>query len=176
MRPLAAAAALLLAPSVFAAEPPKKAPAKPPRPCAEAVHRQFDFWVGSWEVKDAKGKVVGHNKIESILGGCALRESWKSTSGRSVGHSFNAVGPDRRWHQTWVDNQGTLLRLSGGLDARGRMVMSETVTTAAGTVVHEIAWTPRPDGTVEQRWRTSKDGGKTYADAFLGVYHRQDGG
>src|SRR4051794_2944889 len=73
------------------------------KPCSSAAHRQFDFWRGSWNVTQA-GKVAGQNKIESILNGCALMESWTGTGG-VTGHSLNIYDSTRKvWHQTWVDS------------------------------------------------------------------------
>ena len=48
----------------------------PAKSCTKAEFRQFDFWLGDWEVTLPDGKVAGTNKIESILGGCVLQESW----------------------------------------------------------------------------------------------------
>ena len=35
-------------------------------PCASAEHKQFDFWVGDWDVRSAAGQVLGHNRISSF--------------------------------------------------------------------------------------------------------------
>ena len=35
----------------------------PAKPCETERHRQFDFWIGSWDVHDAQGKHVGENEI-----------------------------------------------------------------------------------------------------------------
>ncbi len=35
------------------------AQSRPPA-CTSAEHRQFDFWIGDWEVTGAQGKVVGN--------------------------------------------------------------------------------------------------------------------
>ena len=29
--------------------------------------RQFDFWLGAWDVSDPQGKVGGHSRIESMV-------------------------------------------------------------------------------------------------------------
>jgi hypothetical protein len=80
------------------------APVAKPPPCATAAHQQFDFWLGQWEVRDPAGKVVGHNRIETAHGGCALIEHWTSVTG-VTGTSVNIYDRDRRqWHQTWVDS------------------------------------------------------------------------
>src|SRR5262245_31354547 len=83
-------------------------PAKPG--CNAPEHRQFDFWVGTWDVT-ANGKHAGVNRIEKILDGCALMESWTGASGYR-GNSLNFYDAARRqWHQTWVDISGSPLAL-----------------------------------------------------------------
>lgn len=73
------------------------APAPPPRPCAAAEFRQFDFWLGQWDVFNPAGQKIGTNSITSIDGGCVLLESWTSARG-GTGHSFNFYEPaTKRW-------------------------------------------------------------------------------
>jgi hypothetical protein len=43
--------------------------AGPASPCTAPEYRQFDFWIGDWEVRSAQGRVLGHNRITSILSG-----------------------------------------------------------------------------------------------------------
>ena len=67
-------------------------------PCSTEEYSQFDFWIGEWEVFDPKGKKVGENTIEKILGGCSLQESWRGASG-NVGHSYNIYDrSQKQWH------------------------------------------------------------------------------
>ncbi len=40
--------------------------------CPGPEYRQFDFWVGEWDVALPDGKPAGTNRIAPILGGCAL--------------------------------------------------------------------------------------------------------
>jgi len=157
--------------------PVAPASAQEPPPCTTAEHRQFDFWIGDWDVTDAGGEPAGRNRIESILDGCVLMESWEGTGG-STGRSLNMfdVRGDGRWHQTWVDGDGGRLDLVGGLDADGRMVLSGKRPGREGGVVrHRITWTPLPDGTVRQHWQASRDDGSTWDDLFDGRYVRRDG-
>lgn len=146
------------------------APAPPP--CSAPEHRQFDFWIGDWEVTDPAGAPQGTNRIEPILGGCVLKESWSGTGG-SEGNSFNLYhAPTRRWHQTWVDDHGTLLLLDGGLEDGSMVLTGTSKARDGGTVSHRITWTPRPDGSVRQHWQTSRDDGATWSDAFDGTYRK----
>jgi hypothetical protein len=148
------------------------APATAPPPCLAREHRQFDFWLGDWDVRDAAGKVVGHNRIAALHKGCALEENWSGAGGFS-GTSLNAYDADRgQWHQTWVDSSGGLLQLDGGI-VDGKMVLSGVTVAAdaAGRLaLQRITWTPLPDGRVRQLWESSADAGKTWTVAFDGFY------
>ena len=144
-------------------------PATAPGPCSSPEHRQFDFWLGEWEVREA-GKVAGANRITKILGGCALREEWTGASGLT-GTSLNVYdAPRRRWHQTWVDDKGNVLLLEGEWKS-GRMVLEgEHPISADKTTRERISWTPQSGGRVRQLWESSTDSGKTWSVAFDGIY------
>ena len=143
--------------------------APPPGGCAASESRQFDFWIGDWNVVDPAGKVAGHNRIEAILGGCALAEHWDGAGG-GRGASYNAYDArTKTWQQFWVDRSGGVLHLAGAFDGK-RMVLRSTQPGAHGD---RITWTPNGgDGTVRQLWETSDDGGTTWTTSFDGRYER----
>ena len=144
-------------------------------PCAAATHHQFDFWIGDWTVSRAdNGQFAGENRIEPVLDGCALQESWTGAKGYR-GNSYNAYDATRGvWHQTWVDSSGGLLVLEGRLDA-GRMILEGQQRQADGkTVLNRITWTPLDDGKVRQRWDSTTDGGKNWTVQFDGIYAKRD--
>jgi hypothetical protein len=93
---------------LFAIQPP----AAPPPDCKAAEHRQFDFWVGDWDVVPngkpaAPGQKPSRNTIVKSHGGCVLVENWDA--GTQTGQSFNIYDRSRgQWHQTWVDSNGGL--------------------------------------------------------------------
>ena len=161
-------------------QPPEGGSSAPPTPaattaCTAAQHRQFDFWLGQWEVTNPAGKLAGRSRIEAILGGCVLLENWDSPSGVS-GKSFNLFNAGTgKWEQYWVDNSGSRLHLSGGRVA-GDMVLQgaqDLPNAKTGMKQHErITWTPNPDGSVRQHWETSNDDGRTWVTSFDGLYRR----
>ena len=54
-------------------------------PCkASPEYRQFDFWIGEWDVKNPQGVPAGSSSIQLILGQCIIFENW-SGGGGSVG-------------------------------------------------------------------------------------------
>ncbi len=150
-------------------------PSMKPPPCTAAAHRDFDFWLGFWEVRDPEGKLVGHNRIEAAHGGCVLIENWTSSSG-VTGTSVNLYDRDRgRWHQTWVDSGGGLLQLDGALNGRSMVLEGDAIDAdAPGKLSRQrITWTPQAGG-VRQLWESSTDGGKTWIAVFDGRYTRAE--
>jgi hypothetical protein len=148
---------------------------QPPRPCSTPDYRQFDFWVGDWDVKLANGQIAGRNRIEMIEGGCGLQENWTGGGPTpNTGRSINAYSSgDKKWHQIWLGSGGLLMHLSGTFQG-DTLTMEGVTTTAAGqSVLNRLAFTKRPDGSVRQFWQTSQDGGKVWQTAFEGIYTRR---
>jgi hypothetical protein len=147
---------------------PPPAAAKPP-PCTSPEHRAFDFWLGAWRVETPEGKHAGQNTITAILGGCALLEQWEGASGLR-GTSLNAWDAGtQRWRQTWMDAAGSVLLLEGGVEG-GAMVLRGVTRDGAAEVQERITWSRLEGGRVKQHWQQSRDGGKTWTDAFVGIY------
>jgi hypothetical protein len=147
-------------------------PRPQPQPCAAAEHRQFDFWLGEWQVHGPAGQLAGINTITREFNGCVLVERYDTGRGYS-GSSFNIYDAGRgKWHQTWVDSGGLLLRLEGGFAAGKMQLAGETVGTDGVSTRHRITWTPQPDGSVRQSWETSK-GAAAWEVAFDGRYTRK---
>jgi len=143
-------------------------PTPPPPACQSAEYRQFDFWIGEWEVFLPGGKKAGDSRIETIAAGCALLENWSGNGGFS-GKSLNSYdSEDKRWHQSWVDSSGSRLELAGSY-ADKRMVLS----SGSGAAMQRIAWSLNDDGSVRQLWESSADGGKTWTVQFDGKYVRR---
>jgi hypothetical protein len=144
------------------------------KPCAAPEHRQFDFWVGEWTVRDAAGQELGRNRIEKSNDGCVLHERWTSSRSGYRGESLNVYDAPRKvWHQTWVDNGGLLLTIEGGLQDGAMVLEGERPAQGGGVERHRIRWTPGPDGSVRQHWETSGDRGKTWKPLFDGIYRKK---
>ena len=151
---------------------PSRAAEPSPAHCSKPEHRQFDFWVGEWDVQDPKGNRAGENSIKSILGGCVILENWRGARGAN-GTSVNVYDASRGlWHQTWVDDQGGLLQLEGHA-ADGRMVLEGQQTRREGGPSRErITWEKKSADRVRQLWESSTDDGKTWKVLFDGLYVR----
>lgn len=137
--------------------------------CGDPAHGQFDFWLGTWQVHKPDGTLAGTNRIEKAQDGCVVHERYGTPRGYD-GQSLNIYDASRKvWHQTWVDDTGTLLLLEGGL-VDGKMVFEGETTGQDGAATkHRITWTPNPDGTVRQVWE-STDAAGDWKVAFDGHY------
>ena len=95
-------------------------------PCAnDPLHRQFDFWVGEWDVFTPQGQPAGNSSIQNILAGCVILENWTGRTGYT-GKSFNFVDPGTsKWRQTWVDAVGGKIEFTGQLEGKNMVFWSE---------------------------------------------------
>lgn len=141
-------------------------------PCDTPEHRQFDFWLGQWEVRTPNDKVAGTNSIEREYDGCVIHERYVTGRGYK-GESLNTYDAGRKvWHQTWVDNQGTLLLLEGSLQGASMVLQGEAVGEGGRIVKHRITWTPNANGSVRQHWESTNEQGR-WETAFDGAYIRK---
>ena len=156
---------------VGAQTPPAPPSSSAPRiaVCDSVRYREFDFWIGRWEVRTPDGRIAGHSHIEKTPSGCAVQERWVSAGG---GHGISLNFYDRstsQWHQVWVDGRGGVLRLAGQRDGAA-MVLRGTAPNGLGrSQVQRITWSPLPGGRVRQLWETSDDGVQ-WKTSFDGEY------
>ena len=144
-------------------------------PCEfDENYRQFDFWIGEWDVYTPAGQLVGSNKIEKLSNGCALLESWVSSSG-SPGHSLNYYDSEvGKWRQYWVSSNGGMIPQEGefrdgAIHTEGRNIQPNgTYQLFRGT------WTLLEDGRVRQFLEQSTDEGETWYVWFEGLYQRKE--
>ncbi|HEV2913357.1 MAG TPA: hypothetical protein VGX92_08580 [Pyrinomonadaceae bacterium] len=85
----------------------------PPGSCTvKPEYKQFDFWVGEWDVTE-KDKRVATSSIQSIVGGCIIFENYSEPEGYT-GKSFNFFDSTLgKWRQTWVDKLGNVSEFTG---------------------------------------------------------------
>lgn len=138
--------------------------------CHSDTHKQFDFWIGDWDVYTQQGQLVGRNIITKTVNDCVLQENYKNPSdyaGQSINIFDQSTG---NWHQTWVDNGGALLSLNGGFDGVPMILLGDGTNQQGAPIKHRITWTPAADSSVRQHWQTSTDSGVNWTTAFDGKY------
>lgn len=145
----------------------------PPKPgCPGPEHRQFDFWIGDWNVT-VQGNQAGTNDVTLEENGCILHEHWIGSRG-STGQSFNfydrSIG---KWQQFWVDNQGNYLHLTGSY-ADNRLVLIGTAPGPDGKPQQQrLTFFRNDDGSVRQLWEASADRGRSWQVVFDGLYRKK---
>jgi hypothetical protein len=162
---------LMLATAAFAQTPP----ATPAPACTGPEHRQFDFWVGYWDVyPTGKDRPVAHSLIEKLYAGCTIRENWMPLNS-NTGGSLNMYDPaDKKWHQTWQDSQNSRVEFEGALVGKA-MVMTGNWSGGGPKgedALTRMSYTPDADGSVRQFGEQSTDGGKSWAPAFDFTYRK----
>jgi hypothetical protein len=141
-------------------------------PCRKgAEQRQFDFWLGTWDVY-LGGTKAGVNTISRMADGCAILEDWNSP--QQVGTSLNYYDPQAKiWHQIFVYDNGSSNHWSGGM-IDGKMVFTMTAQNANGVTANSrMTFARLSADSVTQVIETSTDGGKTWATPWNSVYVRQ---
>ncbi|HEY1707011.1 MAG TPA: hypothetical protein VGG10_02010 [Rhizomicrobium sp.] len=145
-----------------------------PNPCAAPERRQFDFWVGKWDVyaKADPNKLVAHSLIESLYDGCAVRENWMPLSGHFGGSLNSFDSAHRQWRQFWADAQGGSAFFTGGLSGKAMVLTGVWPQPGHPTQITRMTYTPLGDGSVEQMGVTSDDDGKTWQPGFDFLYRK----
>ena len=148
---------------------------KKANPCAyNSLARQFDFWVGEWDVKSPQGQKVGTNSVQLILGDCVVFENWTGGGG-GTGKSFNFYNANTgKWQQTWVDDKGSVLEFMGEYKEGAMRFTAETPSQGGGKTLHRLTFFPIEKDHVRQLWEQSTDEGKTWSVAFDGQYIRKN--
>lgn len=150
--------------------------ASPPLRCDSPESRQFDFWIGEWNVTDqATGRHAGVSHIERLYGGCVLRENWSSDGFR--GGSLNGWWKgDGKWHQTWMDQAGAVRHFVGSLVGRQMVLVAELPAPSdpSRTMLVRMTFTPNPDGSVRQFSDFSTDGGSSWQMRYDFLYRRMN--
>ncbi len=143
--------------------------------CTSEEHRQFDFWVGEWEVKNPNDQIVGSSKIELVSNNCAILENWKSSKG-SEGKSLNYYSIlDKQWHQKWIGSNGIPIEFSGIYNANAKALeySGKGVGQGGVSLLNKLTFYHLSDTHVRQLWEQSTDEGKTWNTVFDGHYYRK---
>ncbi len=141
--------------------------------CSAPERRQFDLWVGRWDVASAsKPDVkVAESLIENLYGGCAIRENWMPHAAGDAGGSlstYDAVA--RRWRQTWVDSTGSRVEFLGGWDGGAMVLTGHWPQPGHPDQLTRMTYTAIAGGAVRQLGETSDDQGATWQAGFDFIY------
>jgi tetratricopeptide (TPR) repeat protein len=148
------------------------------KPCAYTPeNRQFDFWIGEWDVVTSDGiQPAGTSKIELILGDCVIQENW--TSGGNIGYagkSYNVYNTSlKRWEQFWADNSAGMIHFYGELKGNVMDYWTDEMPQPDGSKLkRHLQFIPQGPDKVRQFSQGSKDNGKTWFVEYDFTYNRK---
>ena len=145
------------------------------RPCEfTPEYRQFDFWIGDWDVKTQQGQTAGTNTIQRLENGCLILENWTGSQG-GTGKSINFYNASTsKWRQTWVSSTGGVTEYEGSYKDGAMRYEGESIANGAKLMLRLTFFNASPDR-VRQLAEQSADGGKTWTTTYDFMYFRTKG-
>jgi hypothetical protein len=142
-----------------------------PGNCAAVEARQFDFWVGEWELTWEGGQ--GNNVIRPTMGGCVIEENFSAPEGQYFGKSVSTYNANTGvWHQTWVDNNAGYLDFTGGMEG-DQMILSREATNAEGAIViQRMVFYNIEHKQFDWKWERSLDQGASW-EALWNIHYER---
>ena len=137
----------------------------------------MDFWVGEWT---GTGKSYGpdnlvtetmcENSISKDFDGHVIHEHFKGAG--LTGESWSVWVPGRKkWCQTWVDNQGGYIPLSG--EKVGESVVLNTTHLPEAKSYNRMVFKNIQKKQFDWDWEATSDGGKTWQPKWQIHYTRK---
>jgi hypothetical protein len=143
---------------------------EPVKPCSEPEYRQFDFWVGDWELswpasETSEGKPGrGMNRIAQALDDCVIVENFNGKPGLDLrGMSVSTFNKRTgKWQQTWVDSAGGYLDFIGEFQDGQMVLVREAVVSPTRKFLQRMVWKNIQRDSLDWSWERSDDGGETW--------------
>lgn len=144
------------------------------KPCSLPESSQFDFWIGDWNLA-WNDTSKGTNSIKRVLDGCVVQENFNDPVQHFTGTSWSVYNPQSSvWQQTWVDNQGGYIVLTGKFE-KGEMRLytkPKTLKDGKHSVSRMIFYNIKPDS-FDWNWENSTDDEKTWQVNWKIHYQRK---
>lgn len=147
-------------------------------PCSYPQSSQFDFWIGEWDLT-WNDTLHGTNRIEKIFGNCTIHENFSDQRSNFFGQSWSVYNANyNQWQQTWVDNQGGYIALTGGMVADSMILKTEERTVPAsisptGKIINRMVFYNIKPNSFDWSWESSVDGGKVWTPKWQIHYQRK---
>ena len=143
------------------------------KPCSAAESNQFDFWLGSWNLTYSD-TVHASNVITREQDGCVVYEHFKDPSSKMTGSSWSVYNPvTKKWQQTWVDNQGGYIVLTGAMQNNEMILYTEPASTPkGGTIKYKMIFYNITAKNFDWSWESTRDEGKTWQAVWKIHYDR----
>ncbi len=148
-------------------------------PCSSPEASEFDFWIGDWIA--AWGDTLrGSNHIEKMFGNCTIHENFSDPNSQLLGQSWSVYNSGQKiWQQTWVDNKGGYIALTGGMvgDSMVLTTAERSVpvsVSSTGKMISRMVYYHIKKDSFDWSWEASIDGEKTWKQNWLIHYTRRN--
>jgi tetratricopeptide (TPR) repeat protein len=147
-------------------------------PCfANAKAREFDFWVGEWDVyQTGTNRLVGQSSVQIASGGCMILENWTAIGVPNTGKSMNFVDTKTdKWEQVWVGSGriGANIFVNGEYRDSAMHFDFEQPGQNGNKLKGRFTFFNQGPNQVRQLNETSPDEGKTWSTAYHLTYIRK---
>ena len=142
-------------------------------PCAhQPEYRQFDFWIGEWDVFTTQGhNPAGTSNIQLILDQCVILENW---TGGGTGKSFNHYDTRlKKWIQDWVDSQSNSVHFERRLENGVMSYFADSADARGSPIRRHMQFVPIDADHVRQYSQASSDHGKSWTMEYDFTYVRK---
>lgn len=147
--------------------------------------RQFDFWIGEWDVnlrvqqpdKTWKDQHKATARIYSILGGKAILELWSEGKEGINGYSLRYYNPKKKKWELWLNWAGKNRSGTSGLEGefrhgRGEFFV-ERIQPDGGDRISRYTFSDITPNSLRWDDGYSTDGGKTWASNWIMEFTRK---
>ena len=144
------------------------------KPCSAPEATQFDFWIGDWDLYSAD-TITGHNTVYKVMDACTVQENFSNPKSGYIGKSWSVYSPlSKQWQQTWVDNQGAYIPLTGKFEDGKMTLITPTRNLPNGkTITSRMLYYNITKDSFDWDWQASQDGGTTWKSSWLIHYVRK---
>ena len=141
-------------------------------PCSAPEASQFDFWVGDWNLT-WNDSLHGTNHIEKLYGNCTIHENFKDPRSNFLGQSWSVYNPVAKlWQQTWIDNQGGYIVLTGNKEGNSIILKTQERATPNGKRQMRMVYENITPNSFDWKWEQSTDSGISWKTNWLIHYKR----
>jgi len=146
----------------------------PAKPCTAPECSQFDFWLGEWELT-YNDTAHATNHITKEMGGCMVHEHFNDAANSYTGESWSVFNTKtKKWQQTWVDNQGAYIVLTGEFKDGKMTLITEPVAMPDGTKTqNRMVFYNITHDTFDWDWEATNDGGNVWKINWRIHYRRK---
>ncbi|MBI4748337.1 MAG: hypothetical protein HY774_07590 [Acidobacteria bacterium] len=140
--------------------------------------RQFDFWLGRWNVAIPGINFPVQDVITSfgLGGGIAILEDFRAGA-QPIGTSISLYSPKTgKWYQTWYDTDQLLIEMAGGVQDGNMIIQGPHFGTATGErLLGRITFSRITAQNLDFLYEVSTDKGKTWQLSLSSRFTRMPG-